>query len=161
MTRAQITPPGTFGEVGGEQLRTGPYAQAAASTRRRDATGARKLFIVHARHRNRPRSMLAPQPHSSTGVSPSFFAAVEPPRSFPAPVPVPRSACISPARLASTALSGASRGIPPVPSSAAMRSPVTARNCARSSAALSMPSSARSRARLISTAAVCRAAGSR
>ena len=97
-----------------------------------------------------PRSM-PPLPRSRTGGSGVFAGVFMPSRAFPAPSPGPRSDCIERSRAASAALSGASRFILPMPSSAAMRSPVAAWSWARSSAASSVTSSARSRARLIST----------
>ena len=68
-----------------------------------------------------------------------------------APSPIPRSGRISRLRAVSSALPGTLPGIYPMPSSAAMRSPVTAWRWERSSAASSVTNSARSRARLIST----------
>ena len=68
-----------------------------------------------------------------------------------APSPIPRSGRISRLRAVSSAPPGALPGIYPMPSSAAMRSPVTAWRWERSSAASSVTNSARSRARLIST----------
>ena len=88
------------------------------------ATGADPRIGV----RGRPRSLDPVE-------SPSWF--------FPASGPAPA--------LCDFSLTYPSPAISPIPSSAAIRSPVTAWSCARSSAASSVTSSARSRARLIST----------
>ena len=122
--------PGVWGRVpGGAQGRLVRESGRISETRApwgalrgriRPKTGGARIRSCYPRIRDgvpsnhKPRSIPAPLPRSGAIASWSFVAGAGPTRSFSAS-----------ARPASTPLFGASRGISPIPSSAAMRSPVT------------------------------------